>query len=1312
MIIESGTVYRSIAGQNEFSFQINVENSNVSGISNIGFSGNNQRLNLFKFNSGQIFDFNDRYIWSYNPRDQINISGNIGSGYINYFINDTPVCLFSPRGNIYYDKFYVDTNNSILDLDLYIQGSIPEYELVYPNTVGVSQNVTGFIKNNSSPLQRSFEIFSGITYDVNLDYIFSQIYSGNISGGSSGIFILQPSINNEVNEPTLNTLDVILQTSFGNINTQLTYNIIPAPIYLTDFITGYTGLLGQVDNFTLQKFYNYELNSIYPINRRVDVILENFTGHTGQTIFSVFNGSGTVSGSVSKFIYGFDYITGSATGTGIAINDLDFYGKNPTGRISENFSVFQGATGFIDYRYNIPLFGASGTGFSPPGTVITGSGYINSGLFSGFIYGYNKLFTSGNSTITGFYINEDGTNIKTGINNFFILTGFTGVFSNDYQDFTWSANLFSGFSILGSNSYYGSGDTIIGVTGVRYFAITGFDNNGLYTFNTTVARNQNTGIYLQPLINLNSNLFITSGKALASENQDLSQFIFTGDSYFYFTGETGWAVFHFTGYSGTDKKQITHISFDLDKNVLYIPRNVSIQVSTNGVSWSNIYTGDFLNLNFYNNHTKYLSYNLNSFSNGFNSYQYARFLYTSRTGWQHYFTGDQELQKTIGIKNLQFYHGYNIQTISGEGLQYKLNYDTMTGYTQASGFNEKAYSGEVFYSNTSSLNPAWYAFNNDKINYPFAQLSSNDNYEMFIGYKPNDPLNRNLTGFKVEFVSGNNPEYYSMEYSLDGIDYYKAFVRTGNIQLVETGFFQIATGYQYFRINLSSKDPCVYSPVSGTPCYASVIDSIPECCSSSWGSGCQEAYEICTGLSYPFIVPPLYVPPPFVVSGWTVLFYTGNTSTNIQNHTISTGGNIITIQEPNNIYISTGSGISGTFILSNAAPIISAPFSQFKASADGSKLITKLGSPSNSNFTGVGRSWASMNFSVKTLGITSGEWSAISGLYNRVYYDERQFIGSTGQYKINDNTLVLSADTFEVSNNGQHIIFYKYNQYTFDPAIDGYDNSFNNPRSYWGFINNNTYLGLYDPYNESVPFSGIKIADNGFFAGLCGLDAFDQDFDIGPNKIFTGRLVSRSPMLNPVVVERADPFTNGNNNNAIVLLDISKLSGNCITVAAKNGRLISSRNSGTTWASGSGITTNFPWRKILVSDSGRHQSAVFGTGLVNLYSNNEFPAYSGYGIYTSSNSGISWSGITGGQLLIDYNISPNGKYVGFIDKNISSSSTLYVSSNYGIFGSFSGMKLNETGFPYGELDPQQLKISNNGIYSVKYNTYILNRQML
>jgi hypothetical protein len=246
MIINSGIQYRSIAAQKEFSFSFDVTASNSSGISQVGFSGDSGILPLFDLKSGNIFDINQKNIWSYNPREVVTFSGNIGSNYINYFINDNPICLFSPKNNeYYYDHWYIKVNNSSLDYNLSIKGDIPKYGFIFPDSIYFGQNISGFINNNDIT-KKSFKIFSGTLFSNNIDYEINSLPLFIISGNQSGQIILKPDFSENISilSPTISNLNLLLNTNFGNITYETSLNVIPAPIYYLELFTGYTGATG------------------------------------------------------------------------------------------------------------------------------------------------------------------------------------------------------------------------------------------------------------------------------------------------------------------------------------------------------------------------------------------------------------------------------------------------------------------------------------------------------------------------------------------------------------------------------------------------------------------------------------------------------------------------------------------------------------------------------------------------------------------------------------------------------------------------------------------------------------------------------------------------------------------------------------------------------------------------------------------------------------------------------------------------------------------------------------------------------------
>lgn len=881
MNIIYGNQYRNFAAQNEFNFLLNVTNSTSSGLSNLGFSNaTGGYLNIFKFESGKIFDLNNRYVWGYNPRETIDISGNIGPGYINYFINNTPVCLYSPRGTGYYDNFYINTQNSNVDFDFYINGTLPDYSFEYDTSLEILENITGYIKNNSSPRERSFKIFSGQIFNTNFEYSLYSFNSGLISGGSSGQFLLKP-VNVFATDVTPANLTLLLYTNFGTITQDISFNVYPSPIYFTDFVTGYTGLLGLTDDFTLEKLYNFELDSIYPADRSATFILNNISGHTGQRISGEFTASGSVSGKLSGFIYGFDYISGIVSGQLISVSETDYYGLYPTRIFNSNLTLAQNATGNIIYNYNLPIYGGFATGSAGTEVSISGSGYLTGiQTFSGFVYGYQRLYNKKNINLTGYYGELDSINIRTGISDIYISTSFTGTGYIDYSKFLWSCDSVTGTGYFSGEIFSGKSDKIIGITGIRNYSIDS-GASGIFYFDTTVFKNQTRAEVLIPLIGQNSGLFQNSGSAyvfysstVSNTTQILSgdsiNAAVTGNDYFYLypeSGSYGGFIFSFDGYNANDRGTIKYVSFELDKNALYHAGTIAqlyMETGTYDRNWSSVsYISTFSfsslsNENLYNlsNNTYYFPINpTTTYGSGLNvnnTYTRVRLLVNpgSKNIWPHQSTGNDSLIKAVGIKNFQVYRSIPVSQLNGlYYLKYPINTNNMTGYTtpQDNLLSPGSYSGTVTTSQDTVTNPAWYAFNSNKTLYPYADVIEDFDGNTTIGYMLKDPIRKLFTGFAVEFADIYSvPTYLGVEISQDGINYYECYNKTSGIQLIETGSFNVTTGYKYFRLNLTPLPSCVNSPYSDA-CYKQIIKQYPNCCNTVWDNTCELAYKACTG---------------------------------------------------------------------------------------------------------------------------------------------------------------------------------------------------------------------------------------------------------------------------------------------------------------------------------------------------------------------------------------------------------------------------------------------------------------------------------
>jgi photosystem II stability/assembly factor-like uncharacterized protein len=849
MILESGTIYRSFAAQKDFVFYFNITNSNVSGYSSIGISGDSGKLNLFEFSSGKIFDINNKYIWSYNPREIINISGNISSGYLNYFINDRPVCIFTPVNNNFYKNFYFSTNNSVIDIDFFIKGQIPNYYFNFPVTVNLNQNITGFIYNNSDPKEKSFQIFTGDVFVTNVDYLLNTFPRDFISGNNSGTIILQPNLENlqSINEITESQLTLIFQTNFGEIFKNININIIPEPIYFTQIITGFTGALGFLNDFSFRKLYNYEIRSLYPVDRNFTISLENVSGHTGQKIFDEFLITGNATGKVNGFIYGFDYITGRVLGSGISIIP-NYFGDFITGQIDVNYKTLRYATGNINYYYNLPLFG-SGTGKSPEGTIIPASGIINSNNLSGFIFGRGLFSTPNIINLEGYYFNT----LNTGQALFEIPdfnASYTGSWNINYENYFWKSTEVSGVG------YTGYGDLIYPVRGFLNGNISNTNQNGVASLNSLIYGFDHTGNLLRQLIKQNNNLFINSGMASASENNNIAKNAFTGDNYLYITGTTGFIRYFFSGYNDLDKGSILYYSFDTDFNAQKYPYIFKLQITSSlnpeEINWTTIDT--VIGANFYTSSPKIFTCKVPNISINNTGYRYVRLLIESGRNWLHKFSGNRS-SPGLGIKNLELYKTLRVSAVgNGNIIPRDLVPTNISNYN----FNGtpvpfKSLSGYVINSQDNPLNPAWYAFNNNKSLYPYAELIDNDVDEMFLGYAFSGQGVK-LSGFAIEYENGFLPSIFEIEGSNNNQNYNLIFQRPF-ITLNMTGIIPSPTNqnfYKYIRFKFKNRVTCAITPPSNVDtnsfCYLQTVATDNFCCNGGWDSDCQSFYNACLAL--------------------------------------------------------------------------------------------------------------------------------------------------------------------------------------------------------------------------------------------------------------------------------------------------------------------------------------------------------------------------------------------------------------------------------------------------------------------------------
>ena len=331
----TGNTFRTILQTRKLSFSKDLSFSTTSGTHYFGFSGDSDSVS-FKFESGKIYDPENRLVFTYNELNDINISGNIQTGSYNYYINSFPICTNGSKNSFPINKFYYEVSDGLnLDVDnFYIkteEASLDELSLVLSSsTFDASGTITGNLVNsgNSEAINKVF------TGSISTDTYFEFGNSFPFSINPSGQFIL----NNIAYDLNNYKVDLTFTTATGD--KIVTANLTKLLPDLESSIEARSGV-GTVTN----TFNNVEevltLSSLYE--------QENNTVQSGQAKnidfnFSYNRYSGSAKTDISKTLSVTWYVTN---------HDYD-------GQLSANFDFL---TGVSEFTLVEPLLDISLGGF-------------------------------------------------------------------------------------------------------------------------------------------------------------------------------------------------------------------------------------------------------------------------------------------------------------------------------------------------------------------------------------------------------------------------------------------------------------------------------------------------------------------------------------------------------------------------------------------------------------------------------------------------------------------------------------------------------------------------------------------------------------------------------------------------------------------------------------------------------------------------------------------------------------------------------------------------------------------------------------
>jgi hypothetical protein len=250
---------------------------NVTGMAHVGFSGQNQSI-LFKFISGKIYDFEDRYIDTYNTKERINISGTFDTTKYNYNLNNESSCNVGQKNNFNVGYFYAKVENCTLSADATIYSDPIDLSINFPQTFVLGDTITGYISNYSANADITIE--STEIGPISTDYYELVSSPSSIGYGQRDAIV----VNNKGGREGVLPLLLYISTNVGDIH------------------------------------HNENINSTAPVNYDVSAFLKESAQNQGSLTLGEAGAEGQ-----ANYSYSLDVMSGSDAISGDASISLEYY---------------------------------------------------------------------------------------------------------------------------------------------------------------------------------------------------------------------------------------------------------------------------------------------------------------------------------------------------------------------------------------------------------------------------------------------------------------------------------------------------------------------------------------------------------------------------------------------------------------------------------------------------------------------------------------------------------------------------------------------------------------------------------------------------------------------------------------------------------------------------------------------------------------------------------------------------------------------------------------------------------------------------
>lgn len=216
--------FRTILQTRKLSFSKDLNFSTTSGTHYFGFSGDSDSVD-FKFESGKIYDSENKLVYTYNELNSFNLSGTIETGSYSYYINGLPISTSGSKNNFLINKFYYEVSDGLnLDADnFYIKTDANSTDslslLVSDTTFFPSGSVTGLFRNQfPGNLEAINKVFTGsVSADSYFEFASSFPFNTH---HNSGEFVL----NNIAYDLDNYKVDLTFTTATGDVTVTTTLN--------------------------------------------------------------------------------------------------------------------------------------------------------------------------------------------------------------------------------------------------------------------------------------------------------------------------------------------------------------------------------------------------------------------------------------------------------------------------------------------------------------------------------------------------------------------------------------------------------------------------------------------------------------------------------------------------------------------------------------------------------------------------------------------------------------------------------------------------------------------------------------------------------------------------------------------------------------------------------------------------------------------------------------------------------------------------------------------------------------------------------